>query len=819
MFMTISISKKSLLFILTTICLYLLNPGKSNALPSSTTRIPEDSFLILSLNLESILKKSQIKESRVWKPIIDTLNITNTNFKSILLDADHKGFNFRSPIQLFLRSSKSERNPLIFGLLASIKDTQKVDASLANFAELLGFTKNKGKTIRYQKNNLPIEFGRKGKVFHILGIGPVIRDHNAAKQELDQFFQLISKRTKVDRFPNSLTEHFSVQSDLSVYIDGSGFGKILEEKWPEDRWKELLPLLDPLFTKQFGLKVTSNIGSLKLEASEYSVDETRKVTPVKELTMVRNIPGDSPLVARLSLPGKEFRNNAIQAVEKILQMLSDGKINKNTPLPGFNASPAELLASPSGDFVFAGGHFKEKNNFLPNGQFSQSLSPLLLLGVGIDQKFHLKQLLAGLNSANSIRGLLNSNQLHLLENEEKLWITSTEYLREIETNKTLKHLSKNRKNFLNQHAFALDLDFEQANQSIRKVSSLNFSQLKTLSIIDDFKRLSIHSNQNRVSASLKLVDHNKSALEVIFEHLGQSLIDQANQTIFQAISKNDINAVIQSVQQGALINATDRFGHTPIHYAAYKGNARIVDYLLNNGGNPNIRGRHESTPLHSAAWGKNMQVLELLLEDGADVNARTDEGETPGMTAALRGEKEMLEILFALSADPHAKDIHGTNMLDLAAAGGHKSIVDLLSQMGVQNQNPLHVAAGLGDLKKVKNLLKQKNNINSRDHFGATPLLVAMVSGKEEIVNFLLSRNANPHISAKDGYSLIHAAAFSGKKSLVQKALSFDLDVNSRYGPDGITPIDVAEETGDALPYLRSLGGKTAWELGRVIKN
>ena len=136
----------------------------------------------------------------------------------------------------------------------------------------------------------------------------------------------------------------------------------------------------------------------------------------------------------------------------------------------------------------------------------------------------------------------------------------------------------------------------------------------------------------------------------------------------------------------------------------------------------------------------------------------------------------------------------------------------------IVNQNPLHVAAGLGDLKKVKNLLKQKNHINSRDHFGATPLLVAMVSGKEEIVNFLLSRNANRLISAKDGYSLIHAAAFSGKKSLVQKALSFDLDVNSRYGPEGITPIDVADETGDALPYLRSLGGKTAWELGRVIK-
>jgi hypothetical protein len=77
-----------------------------------------------------------------------------------------------------------------------------------------------------------------------------------------------------------------------------------------------------------------------------------------------------------------------------------------------------------------------------------------------------------------------------------------------------------------------------------------------------------------------------------------------------------------------------------MHYAAYKGNAAVVEYLISKGGDPNARGRHDSTPLHSAAWGRNRQVLEILLENGADVNARTDEGETPGMTASLRGEKE-----------------------------------------------------------------------------------------------------------------------------------------------------------------------------------
>jgi cytohesin len=339
-----------------------------------------------------------------------------------------------------------------------------------------------------------------------------------------------------------------------------------------------------------------------------------------------------------------------------------------------------------------------------------------------------------------------------------------------------------------------------------------------LNIADDFNKISIYEKDGILFSDIKLNDENKFGWEVIFKHIGQSIIDKINFNIYQAISQNNLNSVIQSVQAGALINATDRFGHSPMHYAAYKGNPRIVDYLLNNGGNPNIRGRHDSTPLHSAAWGRNKQVLELLLEDGADVDARTDEGETPGMTAALRGEKDMLEILFSLSADPHATDIHGTNLVDLAAAGGHKAIVDLLQEIGVSNKNPLHVAAGLGDINKIKRLLENGHSINKRDAFGATPLLVAMVSGKEDVVDFLLSKNANPLLSAKDGYTIMHGAAFSGKKSLVRKALSFDLDVNSRYGPDGITPVDVAEESGDALPLLRALGGKTAWELGRVSK-
>ena len=61
----------------------------------------------------------------------------------------------------------------------------------------------------------------------------------------------------------------------------------------------------------------------------------------------------------------------------------------------------------------------------------------------------------------------------------------------------------------------------------------------------------------------------------------------------------------------------------------------------------------------------------------------------------------------------------------------------------------------------------------------------------------------------------MHGAAFSGKKSLIRKALSLGMKINERYGPDGITPVDVANDDTDIAKYLRYLGGRTGWELGR----
>jgi ankyrin repeat protein len=818
MSMTISILPRSRIFFLIAPLTLCLGGWHLKGMPPSANLLPSDSFIVLSLKGETFLQKTNLLKSKTWEPLVERLAQAYPSLHEILLDRDSSGLKLQSPMQIFARTGKQDFSSPSYGIIIMAEDPKRADQTLAQLAKFLGIQRIKGQGVRYGKTGFPIVIGRKGRSCFLLGVAPVTKAKDAPTMDerLKDFVQSFQAKDQAKELPDSLKTHLDKPSDLAVYIDGTGLAKIIEDFWPDDQWKKLLPTFDPLLNRQLGVHFQSIKGAIKLTATEYSVHADKQAQATHALPMIEKLPGDAPLVVRWTIPNESFKSATGKAFDHVLKFMSNGKITKDSVLPGFDISTSELLSAPSGDFVFAGGTFRSK--IMPSGdsQTTTKLEPSFALGIGISRPFTFKQFIAGLNSSKSLDTLLDINELHLTENKGNVWLSTFDYLREIRAQKPIVPLSKVRTKLLNDHFFALSLDLQKANRALRDLDNLSYDQLKTLSWVQDFSSLSLLSgNEGKLTGTIKLADGEKQGWEVVAKHIGQELIDSTNQELFRAVALNDFTATVQAVKSGALINATDRFGHTPLHFTAYKGNAQILRFLLRNGGNPNVRGRHDSTPLHSAAWGRNAAALEVLLEEGSDVNARTDEGETPGMTASLRGEKDILEILFALSADPHAEDDHGTNLIDLAAAGGHPVLVDLLRKIGVKNKNPLHVAAGLGDVKKVKALLNAGRDINERDSFGATPLLIATVSGQEEVVDFLLSRKANPKISATDGYTLMHGAAFSGKKSMVNKALSLGLGVNARYGDDGITPTDVAEDEGDALPYLRALGGRTAWELGR----
>jgi ankyrin repeat protein len=772
---------------------------------------------VVSIDGQKMISKSDILQNQRWNHLFKRLEEAGFPLRSWLSDHNSSGIKWSEPVQFFVRLVEGENPHPQFGAIARASSPELADRAMLDIARSLGLRPSKNNPKIYQRTTQPFAIGREGEFCFLLGnlLLPKTANSPARNQDLEKFISSLSSSFQPPEMPAPLARHASHSSDLAIYLEGTGNGRMVEAWHGNPLIESILPLFDSLLLDSYGIFFRSQPGSLKIDVHNYSNDKTSPAKQVNALKIADQLPGDAPLVGRISLPEEGFHHFLGEAVDMALKLFSANKLGADTDLPGFDLSARELVRFPSGDFVFAGGSSHTEQTSLPNGQPITQTRPIWAAGMKISNPLAFRELLAGMNAGMGLNALLQVHQLELIKGTDTAWLSTPEYSRELKLGTTIEPLAFHRRKLLNNHAFALDFNPTASAKLLREPQGLSFDQLKYISWLDEFSNFNLRSNnQGGLSGKLKLSTADRQPWSLMIDRVGQEWIDQINTRLFLAIARDDLNEVVESVAMGALINANDRFGHSPLHYAAYRGNAYIVDYLLRNGGDPNTRGNHLSTPLHSAAWGKNQEVVELLLEDGAEVDAQTDEQETPVMTATLRGQLETVETLLALSADVHAVDAYGSNLMDLAGASGNIKIVELLKGLGVKSSYPLHLAAGTGDFNQIRSLLKAGRLINEQDSFGATPLLVATVAGREDVVDYLLDRSADPTIEAKNGYTLLHGAAFSGKKSLIRKMLAFGLDLNRRYGPDAITPTDVGEEGSEGLIYLRSMGGRSAWELG-----
>ncbi|MFO0957833.1 MAG: ankyrin repeat domain-containing protein [Isosphaeraceae bacterium] len=75
----------------------------------------------------------------------------------------------------------------------------------------------------------------------------------------------------------------------------------------------------------------------------------------------------------------------------------------------------------------------------------------------------------------------------------------------------------------------------------------------------------------------------------------------------------------------------------PLHFAAGRGYADMVQELLRRGAEVNPRDYQGKTPLHWAAQGGFYEVVDALITRGADLFALDDQGWTPLVLSAMRG--------------------------------------------------------------------------------------------------------------------------------------------------------------------------------------
>ncbi|KAF4996842.1 hypothetical protein FDECE_12278 [Fusarium decemcellulare] len=245
----------------------------------------------------------------------------------------------------------------------------------------------------------------------------------------------------------------------------------------------------------------------------------------------------------------------------------------------------------------------------------------------------------------------------------------------------------------------------------------------------------------------------------------------------------DLVAAFQSRSPDLLsqVNARDRFGHTPLMYAAKCGD------------------------VHKA---------KALLDAGAGVNEQSPEGWTALMHLAIHRSRcvELGSLLLTAGAGIYATNREGGNAVHMAVYYDNTELIELLASKGARMDcrdrdglTPLHWAIGYNSLEALRCLYDQGADIDEVDENGDSLLNLAISSRLNDAQRVLLELGAN-HLTRNEFGTLLHYAAHFGDEGTFNTLASVmlpGLDINSE-DDWGRTAVDCFENRSRVSDVVRS---------------
>ena len=252
-------------------------------------------------------------------------------------------------------------------------------------------------------------------------------------------------------------------------------------------------------------------------------------------------------------------------------------------------------------------------------------------------------------------------------------------------------------------------------------------------------------------------------------------INQKESELFLAIKEKKNERDLREILKYRVdFSATNEIGLTPLLYAIECNNERALRVLLEysgvnmeyrlpdnfaaypyinkyEGDSVNIGG---ATPLMFAIFKNNSRIVKELIDKGANVRAKDNEGNSVFLYACGFGDGNIIRMLLQ-------KD---------------KTLVNDKTPNG--NLNGLHYAAAFNNLNTINFLIKNVDmNINDRDSNGCTALYYAAYYAKKDAYNLLIKLGANKDIG--DNYGVTPEYILSGGSSAIDLDNKEDNNINT----------------------------------------
>lgn len=237
-----------------------------------------------------------------------------------------------------------------------------------------------------------------------------------------------------------------------------------------------------------------------------------------------------------------------------------------------------------------------------------------------------------------------------------------------------------------------------------------------------------------------------------------------------------------------------------LHRTAQEGLLKSAKYLLEkNLFKVDDQSFDGQTPLHFACAKGHLDLIKLLLEYGANRDILDNHGHSPLYYACLHGQAaEMIYLLQNGAGD------ESNCLQELLSQGGKSAVNGMLASRFMESNKELFTACKNGDLTLIKKKVEEdKCGLSNKDKFYCTPLHVASLNGKLNIVEYLLKSGAD--INAQDVQKMtpLHLAAMRGHLDIVKFLVSKGADLDMTNNKN-ILAIDIARQKNqvEVVAYL-----------------
>lgn len=347
-----------------------------------------------------------------------------------------------------------------------------------------------------------------------------------------------------------------------------------------------------------------------------------------------------------------------------------------------------------------------------------------------------------------------------------------------------------------------------------------------------------------IEANPKLLDNNRNGQSALYTAIQSGKVDIVTYLLEKGADANaeiygstPLSAAISGygdnwkpiaealVAKGAKIDGTDNEGQTPLIRALSNGGnsqKEKVAWLLSKGASINVRSRYGKNALETALSGSSVEIITLILEK-ADVKKADENGNTPLFTAVSRGVAQYVRLLLDKGADINAQNSAGDTVLHVAAqtpGAMLKTLLDAGAKTNLKNNRgdlPLHIAlrrrdenaiypvASYGNYTESRTPVEEgatprgtviapltdKSDINAKDQFGLSPLLIAIEARDQESRDLILERAPKT-----DSTTQLFDAAAQGNLPVLQNLLTKKPFLTYFRLPDGTMPLHVAAQWG-----------------------